>query len=233
MSYQQEFDAAVNNPEAFWKDKSEALEWFSAPQKILSQDEHGIHHWFADGEMNTSYMALDYHVNNGRAEQNALIYDSPVTDSKKTYTYRELRDEVWESRRTPNGVVDSPTETSLPKTPMSTIRRTTPSRFILIGTFLSDSIRIVTYQYCIGLSLQPDASCMSRAVFKKSFDLPLTRFKIDEYRRRRKAPSKPTDYYRYCQIPSLTPGSPNSYYGTKGSRECGVRSQEEPRELYI
>ena len=94
MSYQQEFDAAKNNPEAFWKEKSEALEWFSPPQKILSQDEHGIHHWFADGEMNTAYMALDYHVNNGRAEQNALIYDSPVTDTKKAYTYRELRDEV-------------------------------------------------------------------------------------------------------------------------------------------
>ncbi len=94
MSYQQEFDAAKNNPEAFWKEKSEALEWFSPPQKILSQDEHGIHHWFADGEMNTSHMALDYHVNNGRADQAALIYDSPVTDTKQTFTYRELRDEV-------------------------------------------------------------------------------------------------------------------------------------------
>jgi len=94
MSYQQEFNAAKDNPEAFWKEKSEELDWFSPPQKILSQDEHGIHHWFADAEMNTAYMALDYHVENGRAEQAALIYDSPVTDTKKTYTYRELRDEV-------------------------------------------------------------------------------------------------------------------------------------------
>ncbi len=94
MSYQKEFNASKENPEAFWEEKSKALEWFKAPQNILTQDEHGIHHWFADGEINTAYMALDYHVNNGRADQAALIYDSPVTNSKKTYTYRELRDEV-------------------------------------------------------------------------------------------------------------------------------------------
>jgi len=94
MRYQDEFNAAKNNPEAFWKEKSEALEWFSPPQKILTQDDQGIHHWFADGDMNTAYMALDYHVENGRADQPALIYDSPVTDTRKTYTYRELRDEV-------------------------------------------------------------------------------------------------------------------------------------------
>ena len=94
MSYQDEFNQAKNNPEAFWKEKSTALEWFKPPQKILSQDEHGIHHWFADGEMNTAYMALDYHVDNGRADQAALIYDSPVSDTKKVYSYRELRDEV-------------------------------------------------------------------------------------------------------------------------------------------
>ncbi|MDH5425906.1 MAG: propionyl-CoA synthetase [Gammaproteobacteria bacterium] len=94
MSYQDEYNYSMNEPEAFWKDKAGDLEWFKQPETILSQDEHGIHHWFADGEMNTSYMALDYHVNNGRADQLALIYDSPVTATKKTYTYRQLRDEV-------------------------------------------------------------------------------------------------------------------------------------------
>jgi len=94
MSYQKEFNAAKSNPEDFWKEKAKALKWFKAPEKILSQDDHGIHHWFADGEMNTAYMALDYHVENGRADQAALIYDSPVTNTKKTYSYRELRDEV-------------------------------------------------------------------------------------------------------------------------------------------
>lgn len=94
MSYQEEYKRSMENPEAFWKDKAADLEWFKDPETILSQDEHGIHHWFADGEMNTSYMALDYHVNNGRGDQLALIYDSPVTNTKKTYTYTQLRDEV-------------------------------------------------------------------------------------------------------------------------------------------
>ncbi len=94
MSYQQEFERARDTPEAFWKEQANALEWFTPPQKILSQDNDGIHHWFADGEMNTAHMALDYHVENGRADQAALIYDSPVAKTQKTYTYRELRDEV-------------------------------------------------------------------------------------------------------------------------------------------
>ena len=94
MTYQETFNSAKNHPETFWKKQAEALDWFSPPEKILSQDEHGIDHWFADGEMNTAYMALDYHVDNGRAEQTALIYDSPVSATKKTYTYRELRDQV-------------------------------------------------------------------------------------------------------------------------------------------
>ena len=73
MNYQQEYAAAKDDPQAFWREKASALEWFSPPQEIVSLDEHGIHHWFADGVMNTAYMALDYHVENGRAEQAALI----------------------------------------------------------------------------------------------------------------------------------------------------------------
>lgn len=84
----------MEHPEAFWKEKAADLKWFKDPENILTQDEHGIHHWFADGEMNTAYMALDYHVENGRGDQAAIIYDSPVTDTKRTITYTQLRDEV-------------------------------------------------------------------------------------------------------------------------------------------
>lgn len=94
MSYQAEYQASKDDPEGFWKQKAQDLKWFEDPQTILSQDEDGIHHWFSDGEMNTSYMALDYHCENGRGEQDALIYDSPVSGVKKTYTYNQLRDEV-------------------------------------------------------------------------------------------------------------------------------------------
>jgi len=94
MSYQHEYQSSINDPEKFWAEKAELIEWFKAPQTILSTDQHGIQHWYTDGELNTSHLALDYHVNNGRADQLALIYDSPVTEQKKTYTYRQLRDEV-------------------------------------------------------------------------------------------------------------------------------------------
>ncbi|MFV2032021.1 MAG: propionyl-CoA synthetase [Gammaproteobacteria bacterium] len=94
MSYQQEYQASIADPEAFWADKAKLVSWYKEPENILSVDENGIHRWFADGEMNTCYMALDYHVENGRGDQLALIYDSPVTDQKKTFTYTQLRDEV-------------------------------------------------------------------------------------------------------------------------------------------
>jgi propionyl-CoA synthetase len=94
MSYQQEYQASIENPEAFWAEKAKLVSWYKEPQNILSVDENGIHRWYADGEMNTCYMAVDYHVENGRGDQLALIYDSPVTEQKKTFTYTQLRDEV-------------------------------------------------------------------------------------------------------------------------------------------
>lgn len=94
MSYIEEYKKSIDTPEAFWAEKAEAIEWFKKPETILSTDENGIHRWYADGEMNTAYLALDHHVNNGRGDQDALIYDSPVTETKQRYTYLELRDEV-------------------------------------------------------------------------------------------------------------------------------------------
>ena len=94
MSYADEFRKSIEQPEAFWKEKAEAIEWSKVPTQILSKDENGIDRWFADGELNTAWLALDYHVENGRADQVAMYYDSPVTDSKQQFTYRELRDQV-------------------------------------------------------------------------------------------------------------------------------------------
>jgi len=94
MSYATEYQASIDAPEAFWADKAKQLPWFKAPKKILSDDENGIKRWFADGEMNTCYMALDHHVAEGRGDQAALIYDSPVTDTKMQLTYNELLDKV-------------------------------------------------------------------------------------------------------------------------------------------
>ena len=94
MTYAEEYRASIDNPRAFWEEKARALDWYRPASEVLSRDEHGIDHWFADGELNTCHLALDFHVNNGRAEQTALIYDSPVTGQQRNYSFRELRDEV-------------------------------------------------------------------------------------------------------------------------------------------
>ncbi len=94
MSYQTEYNRSMKDPAGFWGDQAKELEWFKAPQTILTTDADGIGHWFGDGEMNTAYMALDHHVKNGRGAQTAIIYDSPVTNTKRKYTYSELTDEV-------------------------------------------------------------------------------------------------------------------------------------------
>ncbi|WP_283743619.1 propionyl-CoA synthetase [Sideroxydans sp. CL21] len=94
MSYQAEYQRSMNDPEGFWRKQAEDLDWFKFPQQILTRDEEGVGYWFADGEMNTAYMALDHHVKSGRGDQLALIFDSPVTNTKAKYTYAELTDAV-------------------------------------------------------------------------------------------------------------------------------------------
>ena len=94
MHYQAEHRESIKNPEAFWRKQAGIIDWFKFPETILSQDNNQSYRWFDGGKLNTSYLALDYHVNSGRAEQAALIYDSPVTGQQRTFTYLELRDEV-------------------------------------------------------------------------------------------------------------------------------------------
>nr|WP_090280561.1 propionyl-CoA synthetase [Mycolicibacterium komanii]CRL76679.1 acyl-CoA synthetase/AMP-acid ligase [Mycolicibacterium komanii] len=90
--YRALFDASIADPEGFWADAARAVTWTREPQQILDDSNPPFYRWYADGEMNTCANALDRHVDDGRGEQPALIYDSPVTGTKKTYTYRELRD---------------------------------------------------------------------------------------------------------------------------------------------
>lgn len=93
MSYLQEYQASLTDPAGFWARQAQKLAWYKAPSQIVSEHQ-GQYQWFADGELNTSYLALDYHVEQGRGAQTALIYDSPVTATKRRYSYLELRDEV-------------------------------------------------------------------------------------------------------------------------------------------
>ena len=94
MSYTTTYQSSISNPESFWKEKSELIAWYKKPEITLSKTDEGLDCWYADGELNTSYLALDYHIEQGRGEQTALIYDSPVTNTIEKYSYIELRDKV-------------------------------------------------------------------------------------------------------------------------------------------
>src|SRR6201988_1870234 len=92
--YRDLFNASIANPSEFWADAARAVTWTREPQRVLDDSNPPFYRWFPDGELNTCANALDRHVDGGRAEQPALIYDSPVTGSQRTYTYRELLDET-------------------------------------------------------------------------------------------------------------------------------------------
>jgi propionyl-CoA synthetase len=92
--YRELFDASIADPAAFWANAAKAVTWTREPQQILDDSNPPFYRWFPDAEMNTCANALDRHVEGGRADQPALIYDSPVTGTARTYTYRELLDET-------------------------------------------------------------------------------------------------------------------------------------------
>ncbi|WP_413284498.1 propionyl-CoA synthetase [Vibrio sp. MA40-2] len=93
-AYFEEYQWAKTQPEDFWQVQSQNIDWFEAPKTILEQDQNGIERWFPDGVMNTAWLALDYHCQQGRGDNIALIYDSPVTLTKRKYSYNQLRDQV-------------------------------------------------------------------------------------------------------------------------------------------
>lgn len=82
------------NSSEFWRARAQSIDWFTPPNTILSESTDGSTSWFEDGEMNSCYLALDHHVNNGRGQQTALIYDSPVSNQSRRYSFLELRDET-------------------------------------------------------------------------------------------------------------------------------------------
>ena len=94
MNYLDIYQQSIEQPELFWREQAEQIKWYELPETILSQDEHGLYRWFSGGKLNTSYLALDVHIEEGRGTQLALIYDSPATDSQQKFTFLELRDKV-------------------------------------------------------------------------------------------------------------------------------------------
>jgi len=88
------FDRSLRDPAGFWGEAAQAVHWHKKWDRVLDDSREPFYRWFVGGEVNTCYNALDLHVEEGRGNQTALIYDSPVTNACKTFTYRELRDNV-------------------------------------------------------------------------------------------------------------------------------------------
>lgn len=93
-AYEAAFKESLEDPDAFWGKAAEEVHWYRKWDKVLDDSNKPFYRWFVGGKINTCYNALDVHVENGRGDQDALIYDSPVTGMVKRYTYREFRDLV-------------------------------------------------------------------------------------------------------------------------------------------
>ena len=94
MAYKDVYDGWKADPEAFWMQAAEAIDWVKAPTRALLADKAPLYEWFCDARVNTCWNAVDRHVEAGRGDQLAIIHDSPITHSTKGITYRELRDRV-------------------------------------------------------------------------------------------------------------------------------------------
>ncbi|MGH2790061.1 MAG: propionyl-CoA synthetase [Actinomycetota bacterium] len=93
-SYDEIYRSSIEDPGAFWAAAARDIDWIRPPETILDESDPPFYRWFTGGALNTCYNALDRHADGGRGDQPALVYDSPVTSTKRSSTYSELRDEV-------------------------------------------------------------------------------------------------------------------------------------------
>jgi propionyl-CoA synthetase len=93
-SYAEAYEKSINDPDGFWGPLAEDCFWYKKWDKVLDDSNKPFYRWFTGGQTNTCYNAVDLHVENGRGDQAAIIYDSPVTDTIKKYTYNDLKEQV-------------------------------------------------------------------------------------------------------------------------------------------
>src|SRR5688572_8089490 len=91
---ERQYRRSLEHPAEFWAEAAAAIDWAAPWEQVLDESQAPFYRWFAGARLNTCHNALDRHVEGGRAEQLALVYDSPVTGTVARYTYRELRDAV-------------------------------------------------------------------------------------------------------------------------------------------
>jgi len=93
-NYNDIYQQSINDPDTFWSKAAEQLHWIKKWDKVIDLDAKPVPRWFTGGQINTCYNAVDRHVESGRAEQTAIIYDSPITSQQRKISYRELQQQV-------------------------------------------------------------------------------------------------------------------------------------------
>ncbi len=93
-TYSTLYQQSIRDPEAFWSQAAEKIDWYKPFDTVVDTTAHPVPTWFNGGQLNTCFNALDRHVMAGHGERLALIYDSPVTNTRMTYTYQQLTDQV-------------------------------------------------------------------------------------------------------------------------------------------
>jgi len=93
-NYKEIYYSSIKNKEDFWQEVSEDIFWYHKPRNILNTENPPFYKWFEDGITNTCYNALDFHIDRGLGEKLALIWDSPITNSKEKFTYNKLKEKV-------------------------------------------------------------------------------------------------------------------------------------------
>jgi propionyl-CoA synthetase len=94
MNYDSFYRRSIEQPEEFWAEQAQKLAWFEPPTSILSTDKNGFYRWFEGGKLNTCYLAVDFHVEQGRGDKIAIIYESAATNQTIKYTYSEVKNKV-------------------------------------------------------------------------------------------------------------------------------------------
>uniref|UniRef100_A0A7N9IB32 Acyl-CoA synthetase short-chain family member 3, mitochondrial n=1 Tax=Macaca fascicularis TaxID=9541 RepID=A0A7N9IB32_MACFA len=92
--YKTHFTASVTDPERFWGKAAEQISWYKPWTKTLENKHSPSTSWFVEGMLNICYNAIDRHIENGKGDKIAIIYDSPVTNTKATFTYKEVLEQV-------------------------------------------------------------------------------------------------------------------------------------------
>ena len=93
-TYQETYRLSLQSPDNFWLQAARQVHWHRPPTTALNTSQSPFNRWFEDGQINASYNAVDVHVKNGRAQQAAIIYDSPLSNTKRTISYQQLYDQV-------------------------------------------------------------------------------------------------------------------------------------------